>query len=211
MHSAFHPTISHYQLRNMMACRNQLQLVYADGKASKVYSTLPYNSTRSCVIDLSHPNNSTAYVEPVQISCLGLSTDIRRSVVVVGGMNGELTVQNLESQAIGEGGKDHTVVFDWATKGNAGGCGIINHIDVDVYASRGQFSAVVACNDRKIRTYDIQTSTWLHAPGKKNQEDGGTESGWLYPWAINCTAASPDGKLREWQPHTRPLLPLTPC
>src|SRR5665213_4567795 len=96
MHSAHHPTSSHYQLRNMVACRDQLHLVYADGLCGRVFSTKPYLSTRSCIIDLSASNNTTAYAEPVKISSLGLSTDPHRNIVAIGGIDGEFVVKNLE-------------------------------------------------------------------------------------------------------------------
>ena len=189
MHRTHRAATAHSELRNHFACRDQLTIVYSDSK--KVYSEYLYNSQRQCIMDLSRMNNDILWAEPVKITTIGLSTNLERNVCVAGGLLGEIALHSLDS----EDGSQY-MHLGFSGKGN-----MVNHIDINWYANhvRGKpMQAVVAGNDKTIRTLDITTGTWINGSAGPMPMIDGTETGWKFPWAINCTRASPDGRLREY-------------
>jgi WD40 repeat protein len=152
------------------------------------------------LIDLSKTNDDNVFAEPVKISTLALSNDETRSVVCIGGMNGEYAYRSLDTY-------EDQVVVGFATKKTGG---IVNHIDIDYHSAASQMHAVISCNDGVVRVLDCETDTFLHAAQdtgtgfgggfrfglQKPKFSNGEASGFTYPWPINCSAASPDGKLR---------------
>ncbi len=190
MYTKHKASTPHVQLRNLMACKQFMEVVYAADTGpdrSKVFRYNPFHGTRDCIIDLSKTSNDTVYVEPVRISTVALSAgDQHRGICMVGGFDGEYAMHDMRPNAY-----EHTTIVGHATRASGG---IINHIDIDYYAHGNEYKAVLACNDNKIRILDIETNNFLSNPGKI--ATSGELSGHTYPWAINCTAMAPDGKLR---------------
>ena len=170
-----------------MAVQDHLHLVYSSDRfddQSKVYRLRPWNSERECIMDLSKTSNETVYVSPVRVTTLALSQDYPRSICMIGGFDGEYALRRLASQ-------DTSTVVGFATRAPNG---IINHCDIP-YSGKHAYHAVLSCNDNQIRVLDIETNTFLHNPTSGDSHSG-QASGHSYPWPINCTSTSPDGRLR---------------
>jgi WD40 repeat protein len=194
MYTKYKASTPHKQLRNLMAVKGYNAVVYASDRGvnrSKVFHYYPFHDVRECIIDLSKTSNKTVYAEPVRISTVALSTgDYYRGICMVGGFDGEYALKNMLHNA-----EDQSVIVGHATRASYG---IINHIDIDYYAHGNEYRAVMACNDNKIRILDVETNTFLSDPGSNTNTAvrSGELSGHHYPFAVNCTAMCPDGKLR---------------
>ena len=193
MYTKHKASTPHKQLRNLMACKSYNAVVYASDRGpdrSKVFHYHPFHDMRECIIDLSRTSNETVYAEPVRISTVALSTgDYYRGICMVGGFDGEYALRNMLHDT-----EDRSVVVGHATRATYG---IVNHIDIDYFAYN-DYRAVMACNDNKVRILDVETNTFLSDPGSSTNTAvrSGELSGHYYPFAVNCTAMCPDGKLR---------------
>lgn len=94
-------------------------------------------------------------------------------VLIAGGFNGEYGLVGLSSDL----GSSHTegLVTDHEN-------GITNHVHVVPERTSGLPQAIFASNDCCIRALDCETNKFV----KEHR----------YKWAVNCTATSPDGRLR---------------
>lgn len=134
---------------------------------SKVYSWAPAYDDVSCLIDLSKPSAESGLHAPVKISTMKSAHD----VAIAGGFAGEYAVRATGTQ---EGGVQGFVTKDPN--------GITNHIDVVPSRTSRSPMGIFASNDRHLRVLDVETNTFI-----ADQE---------LSRAINCTATSPDGRLR---------------
>ncbi|KAE8382154.1 hypothetical protein BDV26DRAFT_253906 [Aspergillus bertholletiae] len=134
---------------------------------SKVYSWAPAYDDVSCLIDLSKPSAESVFHAPVKISTMKSAHD----VAIAGGFAGEYAVRAAGTQEAG--------VEGFVTKDPNG---ITNHIDVVPSRTSRSPMGIFASNDRHLRVLDVETNTFI-----ADQE---------LSRAINCTATSPDGRLR---------------
>ncbi|GIK07324.1 hypothetical protein Aspvir_002986 [Aspergillus viridinutans] len=134
---------------------------------SKVYSWVPAHDDLSCLIDLSKPPINSGFRGPVKISTMKSA----HNVCIAGGFTGEY--------ALRPEGKEGATVEGYVTT-NANG--ITNHIDIVPSRTSHAPMAIFASNDQHLRVLDCETNTFL-ADHELSR-------------AINCTATSPDGRLR---------------
>ncbi len=121
-------------------------------------------------MDLSQPDvDSFNPGESIKICSLSAT----HGVLIAGGFGGEYALKNLSS----EFSSSHTegIVTDHEN-------GITNHISTILGRSNTHPHAVFSSNDNFVRTLDCYTGKMV----KKHE----------YPWPVNCTATSPDGRLR---------------
>ncbi len=165
----------HFQLRNLLSATSRSEVFYSTGDRI-VRTSLACPDVRTTVMDFSNPPDRAA---PFRITCLatpeparlgGSQTD---SVLVVGGFSGEYAIQDLESEGPR---KQHEgfITHDYN--------GIVNHIHASAARRSGLLQAAFSSNDRKIRIMDVKTQRITNTHSYHN--------------AINCSAVSPDGRLR---------------
>ncbi|KAF7591494.1 hypothetical protein BBP40_001484 [Aspergillus hancockii] len=134
---------------------------------SKLYSWVPAYDDLSCLVDLSKPSAESGFHRPVKISTMKSAHD----VAIAGGFSGEYAVRGASTQELG--------VKGFVTKDPNG---ITNHIDVVPSRTSRSPMGIFASNDRHLRVLDVETNTFV-ADHELSR-------------AINCTATSPDGRLR---------------
>lgn len=166
---------SHYQLRNVLAAPSRADIFYAAG--SKVMRTgLACPSTEYTVMDLSKTAPSHS---PVRITCLSTATQPQfpsyrsDAVLLAGGFGGEYALLDLTA-ARGTGLHTGFVTHDYN--------GLVTHVDAHIARASGQLRACFCSNDRRLRLLDLKTQRFTHA--------------FAYDHAVNCSALSPDGRLR---------------
>jgi WD40 repeat protein len=175
--------LAHFQLRNLMACASRDHVFYAG--RSKIMQWHPrsgiHSGKPSVAMDLTNP-----IVQPfhsthqgIQISTLTVAHDI----LVAGGFNGEYALTNLR---LPQGAK-HTegLITDHMNS-------ITNHVQVHLSRGSALPLAAFASNDMGMRILDINTNKFI-AEHK-------------YDHAINCTAISPDQRLRVLVGDTRDVM-----
>ncbi|PKX91075.1 WD40 repeat domain-containing protein [Aspergillus novofumigatus IBT 16806] len=134
---------------------------------SKVYSWVPAHDDLSCLIDLSKPPINSGFRGPVKISTMKSA----HNICIAGGFTGEY--------ALRPAGKEGAKVEGFVTT-NANG--ITNHIDIVPSRTSHAPMGIFASNDQHLRVLDCETNTFI-ADHELSR-------------AINCTATSPDGRLR---------------
>lgn len=161
--------LGHFQLRNLVACSSRNNVFLAG--SARVIQVNPNFGQRCIAMNLSEPE-----VQPthgplsggVRISTLAAN----HGVLIAGGFHGEYGMMALsqpESKHI-EG-----LVVDHPN------C-ITNHIQINLNRHSGLPEAVIVSNDNGIRTLDCTTNKFI-----RYHE---------YEHAINCSAQSPDHRLR---------------
>lgn len=168
MNTKHHAYYPHFQLRNVMTATSRNDIYYAtkDG----VLRTDASGSTFLPVIDLLE---YTVNGNSCQITTLAASND----VLITGGFEGEYSIANLssnESPSLTVG-----TIRDWSPETKSY---ITNH--VHLFNSRSTYTpqAVFCSNDAGLRVLDCATNTF--------------RSSFSYPSAVNCSATSPDGRMR---------------
>jgi WD40 repeat protein len=168
----FRPKIclSHFQLRNLLACTSRNNICYAD--ESKVYAINPLFDQKAIRMDLTDPVVQPA--NPVIFPGIQISTIAAdHNVLVAGGFCGEYGMIALDSPRKA----DHTEGLI-TTDMNP----ITNHVQIHLNRHSGQPQASFASNDTCIRTLDCTTNKVV-AHHK-------------YDYPVNCSAISPDHRLR---------------
>ncbi|TVY83550.1 putative WD repeat-containing protein [Lachnellula suecica] len=176
--------LTHFQLRNLMSCVSKDHIFYA-GK-SKILQWNPSSGRStppSVVMNLESPSvqpfHANAFQGGTQISTLAAGQDI----LIAGGFCGEYSMVNLRSH------KDtkHTegLLTDEVNS-------ITNHIQVHSSRSTSLPVAAFASNDMGFRILDVNTNKFI-AEHK-------------YDHAINCSAISPDQRLRVLVGDTRQVM-----
>ncbi len=173
-----HIHLSHFQLRNLMACATRDHIFYAGRSQIMQWNpktgTPPSEAERPTVaMDLSDPiiQNSpmNGFGGHVQVSTMTVAHDI----LVAGGWNGEYGLVNLRAH------KD-TKHTEGLITNNLNS--ITNHVQVH-YSRRSSLPlAAFASNDTGMRILDINTNKFI------------AEHKYEHP--INCSAISPDQRLR---------------
>lgn len=163
--------LAHFQLRNLVACASRDHVFYA-GK-SKVMHWNPNNKKAgsTTAMDLTNPEVQPmySYAPGVQISTI----TVAENILVAGGFHGEYAIQNLGAH------KDTKHTEGMITEHMNS---ITNHVQVHQSRSSTSPVAVFASNDNGVRLLDINTNTFIAEH--------------IYEPAINCTAISPDQRLR---------------
>ena len=166
---------SHYQLRNVLAAVNRNDIFYSTG--NKVMQTsLTCPSIESLAMDLS---KTASFPSGVRITCLAASAAPQDSsyrsdrALLAGGSAGEYAMLglNVDSQThVHEG----FVTHDYN--------GLVTHIDSYADRHSGQLRACFCSNDRKVQVMDVKTGAFVNS--------------FSYANATNCSATSPDSRLR---------------
>ncbi|GKZ72744.1 hypothetical protein AnigIFM60653_011869 [Aspergillus niger] len=134
---------------------------------SKVYSWVPAYDDLVCLLDLSRPTVESGLQGPVKISTMKSAHD----TTIAGGFSGEYAVRAAGTTGPG--------VQGYVTKDANG---ITNHVDIIPSRTSRSPQGIFASNDRHLRVLDCETNTFV-ADHELSR-------------AINCTATSPDGRLR---------------
>lgn len=166
MHTAHKATIEHFQLRNLMSVPAYNTINFAS--RSKIYSWAPFFDENRVLIDLSRAYPESGFLGPVKIS----SMKTAHGLTIAGGFCGEYALQS--SSGSGSGAKG-LVTPDPSD-------GITNHVDIVPNRTSNSPICVFSSNDRHLRILDCETNTFL-----SDQE---------LSRPINCTATSPDSRLR---------------
>ena len=171
-----HPLcLSHFQLRNLLSCASRDHIFYAGRSVVRHYTpTSGPGSSRptSVSMDLTNPAIQPSHAFPgsgVQISTMTVAHDI----LVAGGFCGEYGVLNLRAPPETkptEGVLTHHVN------------GITNHVQVYLPRNSSSPVAAFASNDMSMRMLDVTTNKLIAEH--------------RYEHAINCSALSPDQRLR---------------
>ncbi|KAJ5581084.1 hypothetical protein N7450_007385 [Penicillium hetheringtonii] len=166
MYTAHKATVEHFQLRNLMSVPAYNTINFAS--RSKVYSWAPEFDENRCLIDLSRAYPEAGFLGPVKIS----SMKSAHGLTIAGGFCGEYALQNTDGQGSGAKGLVTPDPND----------GITNHVDIVPNRSGSSPICVFSSNDRHLRILDCETNIFL-----SDQE---------LSRPINCTATSPDSRLR---------------
>ncbi|KAJ5899998.1 hypothetical protein N7495_004742 [Penicillium taxi] len=133
---------------------------------SKIYSWTPDYDSIRCLIDLERPGSDAPFLGPVKIS----SMKTAHGLTIAGGFCGEYAL------AADEGAGAKGLVTPDPSDG------ITNHVDVVPNRTGRSPICVFASNDRHLRVLDCETNVFL--------------SDQTMSRPINCTATSPDTRLR---------------
>ncbi|RFU25655.1 hypothetical protein B7463_g10689, partial [Scytalidium lignicola] len=186
--------LSHFQLRNLLACSSRNQVFYAGRSEILCVDTLTEETSRDystsndwhsggygTILDLTDPDvqGVSLYGNGIQISTLTVAHDI----LIAGGFAGEYAMLNLR----GSKSSKHVegLITDHIN-------GITNHIEIHLSRGSSLPRAAFASNDNGVRILDIGTNKFI-AEHK-------------YGHAINCTAGSPDHRLRVLVGDSRKVL-----
>ncbi|TEY51304.1 hypothetical protein BOTCAL_0267g00120 [Botryotinia calthae] len=171
--------IKHFQLRNLITCPSQNCVVYA-AKTKVLHYDPTIESTPRVLMDLANPRTQSFHssLNACQISTLTSGHEI----VVAGGFEGQYALISTRAQKDAK----HTegVITEHPHD-------ITNH--AQVHLSRSSSPLVTfASNDSGIRTLDVTTNKFI--------------SQHMYDHAMNCTAVSPDRRLRVLVGDTRKVM-----
>ncbi|KAF7913781.1 uncharacterized protein EAF01_000187 [Botrytis porri] len=171
--------IRHFQLRNLITCPSQNCVIYA-AKTKVSYYDPTIESTPRVLMDLGNPRTQSFHssLNGCQVSTLTSGHE----VVVAGGFEGQYALISTRAQKDAK----HTegVITEHPND-------ITNH--AQVHLSRSSSPLVTfASNDSGIRTLDVTTNRFI--------------SEHMYDHAMNCTAVSPDRRLRLLVGDTRKVM-----
>lgn len=161
--------ISHFQLRNVLTASNRNDIFYSAGN-QVMQTSLSYPSLRNCVMDLTRPRNSSCGFSVTCLSAAGTQTD---NMLFTGGFNGEYAMLDINSESCTEPTMGF-VTHDYD--------GIVTHVQSYSNRRSGLLQAAFCSNDWKVRVMDARTARFTNS--------------FTYETAINCSALSPDGRLR---------------
>lgn len=158
--------IEHFQLRNLMSVPSHDTVHFA---ADSVVSTwTPSTNSYHTLIDLSEPDIEAGFQSPVKIA----SMKTQHGIVVAGGFCGEYAFKSTDAEGDGTKGLATPDFND----------GITNHVDIVPSRTGPSPTIVFSSNDRHLRTLDTETDIFT-----SDQE---------MATPINCSATSPDSRLR---------------
>ncbi|KAJ5520937.1 hypothetical protein N7463_001390 [Penicillium fimorum] len=166
MHTAHKASIEHFQLRNLMSTPASNTVHFAS--RSKVFSWTPSTGDARCIIDMSQPDPDSGFLGPVKISTMKTA----HGLTIAGGFCGEYALRSTSGSHPGIKG---LVTPDFND-------GITNHVDIIPNRTGPSPTGVFASNDRHLRILDTETNIFT-----SDQE---------LAQPINCTATSPDSRLR---------------
>lgn len=166
MHTSHKASIEHFQLRNLMSTPASNTVHFAS--SSKVFSWTPTTGDARCIIDMSQPDPESGFLGPVKISTMKTA----HGLTIAGGFCGEYALRSTSGSNPGIKG---LVTPDFND-------GITNHIDIIPNRTGPSPTGVFASNDKHLRILDTETNIFT-----SDQE---------LSQPINCTATSPDSRLR---------------
>ncbi len=154
--------------RDMLLMHFQLRNILAS--TSRAQTFYPINHAVLHFDPLSGRTKTIMRVPYSQVSTMAAD----HGVLAAGCFNGEYIIRAIDSESDSTGCEVGTITRDAS--------GITNHIQL--YQSRSSHAplAAIASNDRGLRVLDITTQTWLSTV--------------RFPSPVNCTAVSPDRRLR---------------
>ncbi|KAI4617954.1 hypothetical protein J4E83_006287 [Alternaria metachromatica] len=158
--------VPHFQLRNVLTATSRNDVYYAKGH--QVLHTDAEGTSEDAVVDLSK------HLAPdASITTIASHGD----VLIAGAFEGEYAITNLSSTHGSPCTFGRTTDFATDTKSR-----IVNHMHL--FPSRRTYTpqAVLCSNDHRLRVLDCGTNTFIHS--------------FLYPAAVNCSATSPNGRMR---------------
>ena len=166
--------LSHFQLRNLVACASRDHIFYAGISKVMQYSPTSRSNPRgltSIAMDLTDPlvQPYHAFSSGVQISTLTIAHDI----LVAGGFSGEYGITNLRASRSAR--HSEGIISDHPNS-------ITNHVQVQLSRSSSLPLVAFSSNDNAVRLLDVNTNKFV-AEHK-------------FEHAINCSAISPDQRLR---------------
>ena len=155
-------TLSHFQLRNVLACTSRTSAFYPGNDA--VHQFNPVSGGSRVAMSLGVTPGS-------QVSTLAAG----HGILLAGRFNGEYLMRRLDSEE-----PEAAECHDGLITTNLSG--ITNHIQI--HEGRGATTplAAFASNDTVFRVLDVATETWLSRE--------------KFPFPLNCSALSPDRRLR---------------
>jgi hypothetical protein len=161
----------HFQLRNVLGVTSRNDVFY--GSETHVMRTNPTTATTRILMDLSDGNSIPATGNPIRISTLGACGG-RDGVVIAGGFRGEYALKAINAP------EDSKLVTGVITDNENG---ITNHVELIRNRTTGTPNAVFSSNDSFIRILNCgEGLKFIHSRE--------------YDWAVNCSATSPDSRLR---------------
>ncbi|EME44233.1 hypothetical protein DOTSEDRAFT_130419 [Dothistroma septosporum NZE10] len=165
---------NHYQLRNVLTGCDRNSLLYAAGNEVK-QASLSCPSVNKTIMDLSSSANCAA---GFRITCLSAtrvsvhSGSNNAKVLLAGGFYGEYAVLGLDNSPAAPAVGFVTHAYN----------GLVTHIHSYPDRRSGLTQAVFCSNDCKVRIMDVRRLQFTNS--------------FEYANAVNCTATSPDGRLR---------------
>ncbi|KAK9431072.1 WD40-repeat-containing domain protein [Lipomyces doorenjongii] len=167
LYTVARPQLVHFQLRNLIAPISKNNVYYSDGTSIK-----RLDSESGNIYDvLERSKSKSAIGSSIRISTMAASAD----VAVAGGFSGQYVYKKLDLDADSTRPTAEGLVTSDMNS-------ITNHADIIPSRTKGTPQAVFSCNDGMVRTLDLELNKMI----AEHQ----------YPWAINCTATSPNGKMR---------------
>lgn len=173
MHRNFNPCEPHFQLRHTLSASSKNSVFFA--AKGKIWCADPQLDTVDCVMDFRKPR-SESDVRPIE----GVSTlTASDGVLVIGGYDGNYALKSLSSgidspHTLGTLTPQDGVIHE--------GIGYTNHVCTFLDRHSGLPHAVFSNNDNYVRILDCYSNRFTRVH--------------KYGWAVNCTATSPDGRLR---------------
>lgn len=157
----------HFQLRHMISASSKNAVFLACG--DRVQCADPQMNHQKCVMDISKPSSDEENCLIQTISTLTASN----TLLVVGGYEGQYAFKSLSVEA------ESPYTPGTITRDPNGST---NHVHTFLNRRSGLPQAVFANNDRHVRVLDCHTNRFV---GIHDME-----------WAVNCSATSPDTRLR---------------
>ncbi|KAF8456184.1 hypothetical protein BGX38DRAFT_66279 [Terfezia claveryi] len=163
--------VVHFQLRNLLSVTSRHDIFYSS-EHCRIRRTELGSKESEIIIDLSTGvggGSGTGTGSPVKITTMAA----RYGVVIAGGFSGEYAMKSLFSPF------ESKPIVGTVTRNDNG---ITNHVHSHLGRNSGSPVAVFSSNDNKLRVLDCYRNTFI-----------GEQS---FDWPINCSATSPDGRLR---------------
>lgn len=161
-----HVTSPHFQLRNVLTATSWNDIYYASGP--QVIRTDAEGTVREKTIDFSNRLSAQGSITTLA------STD---NVLIAGAFDGEYAIADLSSAHDSPCTFGRTSDLNLETRSR-----IVNHMHLSESRSTYTPQAVLCSNDYHLRVLDCATNQFTHS--------------YLYPAAVNCSATSPNGRMR---------------
>ncbi|XP_057490320.1 uncharacterized WD repeat-containing protein C2A9.03-like isoform X1 [Actinidia eriantha] len=165
-------TIVHFQLRNLLWATSKHDVYLMQNYSVMHWSSLlragreVLNVAKPIVPTLKYPGPLSQTLSRVQISTMA----VKDNLLVAGGFHGELICKLLNQSGVA-----------FSTKLTTDENAITNAVDIFQNPSGGSVMVMAANNDAQVRVFDAGNFACLNR--------------FWFPWSVNNTSVSPDGKL----------------